>query len=285
MNFTNREAAQQSGETLSFSFGQNWAKYLSLVDEDRITFACRSIQRFTGIETLDGRTFLDVGCGSGLFSLAAYRLGATRVISMDIDPYSIECARRLRMREGAPAHWMIAQASALAMPVSKSSFDFVYSWGVLHHTGAMWQAIAHVAELVCPQGLFYLAIYRERRFSKQWLQVKRFYNRQNGLIKRMMILGYALFSITATLLNGKNPLRVIRDYGRTSRGMSWWRDIEDWLGGLPYEYARPETVSAFLKERGFECRHTPTIDEMEYLFVRSIPATSDSQISSVEPVR
>lgn len=280
MNFTNREATQQSGEILSFSFGQNWEKFLTVLNEERITAACQSIQKFTGLATLAGRTFLDVGCGSGLFSLAAYRLGASRVISMDIDPHSIECAHRLREREGAPVHWTIAQASALAMPVSKSSFDFVYSWGVLHHTGAMWQAIDHVADLVSPQGLFYLAIYRERRFSRQWLQVKRIYNRQNRLVKRIMILGYALFSITASGLNGQNPLRVIRDYGRTSRGMSWWRDIEDWLGGLPYEYTRPEKLIAFLKERGFECLHIPTIDEMEYLFARSVPATPRSQLGS-----
>lgn len=260
MSFINSEAARLSGETLSFSFGQNWEKFLSVLDEERIASACFSIQKITGFETLAGRTFLDMGCGSGLFSLAAYRLGAEQVISMDIDPYSIECAHRLRLREGAQAHWLIAQASALAMPLPKQSFEFVYSWGVLHHTGAMWQAIEQVADLVSPGGYFYLAIYKEGRFSKQWLQVKRFYNRQNGLVKRMMILGYAMFSITMTLRNGRNPLRVIRDYGRTSRGMSWLRNIEDWLGGLPYEYARPEVLVTFLQTRGFECLRTPPGD-------------------------
>jgi len=78
-------------------------------------------------------------------------------------------------------------------------------------------------------------------------------------------LGYAAFSIIMTLRNGQNPWRVIRNYGRTARGMSWWRDIEDWLGGLPYEYARPEAVIGFLEPRGFECLHQ---SGMEYLFVR-----------------
>lgn len=35
------------------------------------------------------------------------------------------------------------------------------------------------------------------------------------------------------------------------RGMSWWRDIEDWLGGLPYEVSSPSEVRARVEARGF----------------------------------
>lgn len=268
MSFINREAADHSGERITFSFGQNWSKFLSLVNDERISSACRSIVEFTGLENLKGRTFLDVGCGSGLFSLAACRMGADRIISIDIDPYSIECVRQLYLREGSPACWMMVRASALALPLPEYGFDFVYSWGVLHHTGAMWQAIHHVAGLVSVGGLFYLAIYQEERYSRRWLEVKRFYNRQNGFVKQIMILGYAGFFIIATLRHGKNPWGIIRERARTARGMSWLRDIEDWLGGLPYEYTRPQALIEFLRDRRFECLRSPDIDSMEYLFAR-----------------
>lgn len=268
MKFTNREAAGYSGETLGFSFGQNWRKYLAALNEDRIDSACQSLVTFTDLPTLKGKSFMDVGCGSGLFSLAAHRLEADSIMSLDIDPFSIECARQLRLRENSPENWLIVQSSALALPLPASSFDLVYSWGVLHHTGAMWPAIEKVSQLVAPGGLFYLAIYREGRFSRQWLAIKRLYNRQPRAIKWLMQLGYAAFAIVAMLCARRNPIAEIRGYGRTKRGMSWWRDIEDWLGGLPYEYTRPEKLIQFLQERGFKCLRSPDPDSMEYLFAR-----------------
>lgn len=265
MSFVNREAARLSGEVITFSFGKNWQKYLAALNEERIASACRSIQWFTGLETLQGQTFFDAGCGSGLFSLAAYRLDADLVISMEIDPFAVGCVQQLWIKEGRPSNWAILRGSVLATPFREASLNFVYSWGVLHHTGAMWQAIEHVAKLVSPQGRLYIAVYNEGRFSAHWLRVKQFYNRQSEPVKHLMILGYAIFSIVMMLRNGQNPWRVIRDYGHTARGMSWLRDIEDWLGGLPYEYARPEAVESFLKKRGFECARQ---SGMEYLFLR-----------------
>ncbi len=265
MSFVNREAAKISGEVISFSFGENWQKYLAALSQDRIASACQSIQEFTGLETLQGQRFFDAGCGSGLFSLAAHRLGADQVLSMDIDPFAVRCVRRLWIREGKPSNWAILQGSVLAVPFRGAGFNFVYSWGVLHHTGAMWQATDHVAGLVSLGGWLYIAIYNERWSSVHWLRVKRYYNRQSEPIKCLMVLGYAAFSVIMMLRNGQNPWRVIRDYSHTARGMSWLRDIEDWLGGLPYEYAKPEAVKRFLKIRGFECVRQ---SGMEYLFLR-----------------
>ncbi|MFC7649809.1 50S ribosomal protein L11 methyltransferase [Streptosporangium lutulentum] len=59
-----------------FAFGRNWKAFAHLVDETRVATAVDSLCAALGIEDLTGRTFLDVGCGSGLFSLAAHRLGA-----------------------------------------------------------------------------------------------------------------------------------------------------------------------------------------------------------------
>ncbi len=54
------------------------------------------------METLAGNSFLDVGSGSGLFSLAAMRLGADRVHSFDYDPQSVGCTKELKRRFPPP---------------------------------------------------------------------------------------------------------------------------------------------------------------------------------------
>src|SRR3954453_10925637 len=135
-----------------FEFGENWARFLAVVDESRIVEAERSLREMLGVERLDGRSFLDIGSGSGLFSLAAVRLGAERVHSFDFDPSSVGCTLELRRRYGADADWAVEQGSALdtAYLARLGTFDVVYSWGVLHHTGDMWRALGNVARLVAP---------------------------------------------------------------------------------------------------------------------------------------
>jgi 2-polyprenyl-6-hydroxyphenyl methylase/3-demethylubiquinone-9 3-methyltransferase len=63
----------------------------------------------------------------------------------------------------------------------------------------------------------------------------------------------------------KNPVARYRDY-KEHRGMSALHDWIDWLGGYPYEYAKPEEVIGFLGQRGF---HFVQNRGMEYLFTRS----------------
>src|SRR2546426_6722959 len=100
-----------------FEFGANWASFLSVLDESRIEEACRSLREMLGTDALGGRSFLDVGSGSGLFSLAARRLGATRVHSLDFDPKSVACTRHLKERYFPDAaQWTVEQGSALDAP-------------------------------------------------------------------------------------------------------------------------------------------------------------------------
>ena len=178
--FANKEAQVLSGEQISFSFGRNWQKYLSGFDRSAIDQAERSFVSFTSQSSLEGDTFLDLGCGSGLSSLCAYRLGAKRVVSVDIDPHSIDCVLSLRTHYGDDRRrWEIVNGSALdaGFLASLGRFSFVYSWGVLHHTGSMWKAIENVIESVEPAGKLHLALYNEHRNSARWLRVKRICNR------------------------------------------------------------------------------------------------------------
>ena len=74
---------------LRYGFGANWKHFVEVsLNEARIANAVQSLRDLLALENLSGQSFLDIGCGSGLFSLAACRLDAARVISFDFDALS-----------------------------------------------------------------------------------------------------------------------------------------------------------------------------------------------------
>jgi 2-polyprenyl-3-methyl-5-hydroxy-6-metoxy-1,4-benzoquinol methylase len=242
-----------------FEFGSNWSRYLEVIDEERITLAMQSLRERLRREDLSGASFLDAGCGSGLFSLAATRLGAERVMSFDFDPSSVETARILRERYGgATSNWDIEPGDVLNREYLRElgQFDVVYSWGVLHHTGDLRRAMANIQECVAPDGLLFIAIYNDQGIrSRFWRAVKKTYNR----LARPLRVPYALlvmapqellaFGIT-TLREG--PRAYLRLWRQTRvRGMSRWHDLLDWVGGYPFEVARIDEVFDFYQRRGF----------------------------------
>lgn len=241
-----------------FEFGKNWARFLDVVNDDRLDEAKRSLADMLGVDRLDGRSVLDVGSGSGLFSLASVQLGARRVHSFDFDPDSVACTRALKLRfSPESAHWTIERGSALDAEylAQLGQWDLVYSWGVLHHTGAMWEALANACSRVAAGGTLFIAIYNDQGVPSQWWrQVKRIYN--SGAFGRAAVCGayfpyFALTGLGADLVNRRNPIQRYREYKRL-RGMSIIRDWVDWLGGLPFEVARPEEVFEFCMSRGFQ---------------------------------
>lgn len=248
-----------------FAFGDNWAKFLALLNEQRIAQAEASLRQRLECDRLDGQSFLDIGSGSGLFSLAARRLGA-RVHSFDYDPQSVACTAELRRRYFPDdTEWRVEEGSALDVAYLQrlGTFDVVYSWGVLHHTGSMWPALGNAAQCVRPGGKLVIAIYNDQgRGSRMWLAVKRAYNRLPGPL-RWLVLGPAAArlwgpTMLRDLLRGR-PLHTWRAYNRTSqRGMSPWRDVVDWVGGLPFEVASPAAIFTFFHARGFDLQQLST---------------------------
>jgi len=279
MQITAARAEQQDPtQSPRFPFGRNWASFLGVLSEARIQEAERSLREMLGARRVAGASFLDAGCGSGLFSLAAMRLGAHRVHSFDFDPESVACARELRRRYFPEAqNWTVEQGSVLDANYMNrlGHWDIVYSWGVLHHTGHMWEALAQVSASVKTPGFLFVSIYNDQgRTSTAWRFIKRLYN--TGPIGRAGVMSifvpyFAARGLFIDLIRGKHPAARYREY-RTSRGMSLIHDWKDWLGGYPFEVAKPEEVFEFCRSRGFSLQKLTTCGGgfgcNEFVFIR-----------------
>jgi 2-polyprenyl-6-hydroxyphenyl methylase/3-demethylubiquinone-9 3-methyltransferase len=239
-----------------FEFGANWTRFLESLDEARIASAESSLCHMLGTDSLQGKTFVDIGCGSGLFSLAARRLGAT-IHSFDYDPKSVNCTAELRRRYFADdSQWTVEAGSALdaAYLSALGKFDVVYSWGVLHHTGDMASALANAAGLVAPGGKLFIAIYNDQGDrSRRWRWIKKRYNHSSKVGRFVivsLIMAHFWWKPMLTDLLSGHPGRTWRQY-RRHRGMSPVWDAVDWTGGYPFEVATPELIFDFYRVRGF----------------------------------
>jgi SAM-dependent methyltransferase len=250
--------AEEMSQGDRFAFGANWLRFLELLDDGRIERAEHSLREMLGVESLCGKSFIDVGSGSGLFSLAARRLGA-RVVSFDYDPASVRCTAELRNRYfHDDPDWRVLQSSVLEREhlAGLGRFDVVYSWGVLHHTGRMWEALANVVDLVAPQGRLFISIYNDQgATSHTWLAVKRAYNALPGPLRWLVLLPAFVRLWGPTMLRdlvSLRPFSTWRNYGSgAARGMDPWCDTIDWVGGLPFEVARPEEIIEFYWSHDF----------------------------------
>lgn len=242
-----------------FEFGQNWSRFLTTLDDQRIADAERAISEMLEVSDLRGKRFLDIGSGSGLSSLAARRLGAS-VHSFDYDPQSVACTAELRQRYYPnDDSWTIEEGSALDSDYIRSlgKFDIVYSWGVLHHTGEMWRALENAHVPLVPGGKLFIAIYNDTGSqSARWRWIKKTYNR----LPRLMRPPFAILvsapeeakSFVRSLIRAR-PSEFIRSWRQYDhrRGMSHWHDLIDWVGGYPYEVATPDEIFDFYRARGF----------------------------------
>jgi SAM-dependent methyltransferase len=235
-----------------FRFGDNWLDFARGLSADQVAKAESSLCRLLQRDTLAGLSFLDIGSGSGLFSLTARRLGA-RVHSFDFDADSVACTARLRdLHFAGDSEWTIEQGSILEADYVRAlgTFDVVYAWGVLHHTGALHQALGAAARLVSPGGLFAFALYHRTLMCGLWRREKRWYSAASPQAQRRARAVYVALLRTRFLLAGGDFRAYAADY-QSDRGMDFVHDVHDWMGGYPYESILAPDVEAFMRPLGF----------------------------------
>jgi 2-polyprenyl-3-methyl-5-hydroxy-6-metoxy-1,4-benzoquinol methylase len=244
-----------------FQFGDNWRKLVKIITPQRVRLAEQSLRTMLDTESLARRRFLDIGCGSGMFSLAARSLGAT-VHSFDYDPSSVACTQEVKSRFlPDDGNWTIEEGSVLDVRFMRGlgTFDVVYSWGVLHHTGDLWRSLELAGEACAPGGSLFIAIYNDQGgASRRWRAVKRAYNRLPKFVRPAFVLA-VMAPLEAkwfmlSLLKGR-PQDYIDSWtgysSQSRRGMSRWIDMVDWVGGYPFEVAKPEAIIDYYLKRGF----------------------------------
>jgi len=232
-----------------FAFGENWTDFVNHLRPEEYAKAKESLHQLVG--EVRGKTFLDIGSGSGLFSIAANTLCAKKVVGFDLDPQAVSAAKGLVDKV---AQWdedirrdaiEFKVESILNEGLAAEQFDIVYSWGVLHHTGDMYKAFEAAMKLVAEKGTLAIAIYNKHFTSPIWKMIKYTYVKSPLFVKKLII--YLIFSlkIVVALLTSREDPR------KRKRGMRFYNDIVDWVGGYPYEYASRSEVVGFFESRGF----------------------------------
>jgi 2-polyprenyl-3-methyl-5-hydroxy-6-metoxy-1,4-benzoquinol methylase len=237
-------------KNLAFNFGENWQQFSqSTLDNLKFKEAYNSLDQLIGHEKIKGSSFLDIGCGSGIFAIAASLAGARKVIGIDISKESIEVSISNKKRFANQNTIDFFHKSVFDDDILQlGQFDIVYSWGVLHHTGDMWRSIDIASQLVSPNLLFVIAIYNKHWSCKIWKAIKRLYNIAPAIIQKLMIwLFFIIIAIAKLIVTRKNPFK------KQKRGMSFYYDVIDWVGGYPYEYADKNEVINCVERLGFKC--------------------------------
>lgn len=264
-----------------FSFWKNWTKFLELLDENKINSAKQCLVDFIWWENkIKDKTIVDFWCWSWLMSLCFVLLWAKHVLSIDVDDYSVSCAKNLKSKYNIDdTKWTIKTWSVLDDKFIDSlwHFDIVYSWWVIHHSWNMWKWLDLITNLVKDKWLLFIALYNKFSWfpsSNLWHKIKKFYVSSNSIIRKILYYWYIAQILTMRIVRWQNPIKYINNYDKQWwRWMDFYRDVEDWLWWFPYEYASVQEIKHYYEKKWFELINLKDSSAWiwchEFLFIKS----------------
>jgi len=259
-----------------FNFGENWDNYSkNIISPEKIRSAKEDFFRLCQNQEIKNRTFIDIGFGQGLSLLIATELGA-KTVGNDINPIckqvllnNKQLFTNLTNIQTIPVviGSILEDKTIESIKQNYPKYDIVHSWGVLHHTGKMWNAIDRCCNLVGDNGKLIIAIYNKHWSSSIWNLIKKTYNFSPTFIKKFMIgIFYYIILVAKFFVTFKNPMKK-------ERGMDFYYDVIDWVGGYPYEYATKEEIQNYIEKLGFRLIYFKSAEVPtgchEYVFLKN----------------
>ena len=235
-----------------YSFGKNWLGYSQIIGSSEIDSVTSDLTILLNMKNLKQVSVLDIGSGSGVHDVGFYRLGCRNLTAIDYDQDCVK-ATQLTLEKFCPGSgFRVFQGDILSKDMqSLGKFDLVYSWGVLHHTGNLYGAIRNAASLVAEGGQFAIALYRKTLLCGFWKAEKRVYSILPTIIQRFIEVIYiSFFSLCLLFFRKTSIFNYIKNYS-SKRGMNFFADVRDWLGGYPYESISPDDLRILMSSLGF----------------------------------
>jgi SAM-dependent methyltransferase len=175
---------------------------------------------------ISGRPVLDGGCGNGRWAYGFERLGC-EIHGFDASPNGIEYARQHVKGRFDVAN--ILDGESLLRLYTKNSFDIVWCWGVLHHTGDPERAFQNIAQFVKPGGTMHIYVYGKKSISNRLL---RFIFNRFGFKTRVTL---------ARILSAINHSSVHSNFDGLSPPLASEHDeeqVRDWFHNAGFTFKR-----------------------------------------------
>jgi 2-polyprenyl-6-hydroxyphenyl methylase/3-demethylubiquinone-9 3-methyltransferase len=235
-----------------YSFGKNWLEYSQSINSIHVDHVTSDLSRLLNLKDLTQKSVLDIGCGSGVHDVGFYQLGCRNLTAIDYDQDCITATNQTLEKFCPGSGYKILQGDILSSKTqSLGKFDIVYSWGVLHHTGNLLEAICKASTLVAREGHLAIALYRKTLMCGFWKAEKRLYSRLPRIFQRFLELIYISFFSIALLFTQKTSITNYIESYSSKRGMNFFADVKDWLGGYPYESISPHELRKLMSSLGF----------------------------------